>query len=308
MRPAHVAPNRLLQAHDIESNPGPASLTFIQWNCESIAAKATELQLRAKQLNADVLLIQETHLRPCSRLKLAGYTTVRMDRSTARGPSGKVAGGGVLIGIREELSFELVKSPLLAPNDITTDAIAVKIFPNDNVKRSLTVVNVYVPPIRPSAMDTRQQLFDPQRLPHDGESLIFGDFNGHSALWQDGYDKEPDGIGTLLEEFLTDNNFLVANDGQHTCYSHSHGSTSTPDVCLIPAKWASRVSFDVAPEMGGSDHRPIVVRVQVEGNPKPSRPKEARFAYKKAKWDVFAEVLDKELRVPPASRPAVADV
>ena len=60
------------------------SLRILQWNADSLATKIGELRDRVKQLEVDVILIQETKLRGKPTPRIPGYKeAMRSDRIVA---------------------------------------------------------------------------------------------------------------------------------------------------------------------------------------------------------------------------------
>ena len=77
------------------------------------------------------MLLQETNLRPHQPVKVRGYACARQDRTTPRGSSDLVKGGGVMILVRAEGPRSLAYSQLFplprAQEDNTTETVGVRI-------------------------------------------------------------------------------------------------------------------------------------------------------------------------------------
>ena len=110
--------------------------------------------------------------------------------------------------------------------------------------------------------------------------LICGDFNGHSITW--GCDKN-NSQGDRIDDFITDNNICLVNDGSYTYFhpstgtftqaqEHSpkhrniHPSTGTftaIDLSLCSPDIVMEIDFMVESDSYGSDHFPIIVKICV---------------------------------------------
>ena len=90
-------------------------------------------------------------------------------------------GGGVLILVKNGLSYTSLSTKSLSSLDPSSDylAIAVKI----KGAAPIHLFNVYVPPIRSSSSDSRPKSFSPFLLPSSPTTYIFGDFNSHHSSW-----------------------------------------------------------------------------------------------------------------------------
>jgi ribonuclease HI len=239
-----------------------------------------ELENKLATGKVDIALIQETFLRPDKELNIKGFTTYRQDRTEGRGANGPIRGGGVAILVRAGTSHRgRPKQDFCDPRDKTTDAIGVDVHTNGE---TITLVNLYVPPIRTGPEDTRTQRFNPGHLPGDRNTFIFGDVNAHSHAWDPNHTE--DALGIEIEEWMTSAGFLPANTGATTRKDPGSGEETTPDVTLHHATWTSRVDWRVEASLG-SDHLPIAITI---GAPiyRPQHQK-ASWIHSKADWDGY---------------------
>ena len=142
---------------------------------------------------------------------------------------------------------------------------------------TLDLVNYYCPSDKNLVLDTIQ-------VP-DSAFLIAGDFNSQSQSW--GYDRL-DRRGEEIEAWQDENHLLLVNDpsDQHTFYSRAWHTTTTPDIALCTEGLHRRLGRRVESQLGGSDHRPILLTL-VESLPEDS-PNKPRWNYKKANWGLFS--------------------
>ena len=81
---------------------------------------------------------------------------------------------------------------------------------------------------------------------------------------------------------------ILANDptDQHTFYSRRWYSTTTPDLALCTEDVHKKLSRTVGPQLGGSDHRPVLLTLSGCTTSNTFLP--PRWNYKKAKWGLFS--------------------
>ena len=95
-------------------------------------------------------------------LPLSGFSALRSDRTHSRSgilsPGATHASGGVVIFVRQGLSFSELSTSSLSSLDPYSDYVGVNIFLNNS---SVSFLNVYAPPIRSSPPDGRTDSFSP---------------------------------------------------------------------------------------------------------------------------------------------------
>ena len=161
-----------------------------------------------------------------------------------------------------------------------TEHITVKIIlPNSEV----TIVNCYCPPDKNLGL---------HHIPtSEKELLILGDFNSHSPSW--GYDNF-NNRGEQIEDWLTENQLILINkpDDKPTHFSRAWKSTSHPDLGIATDDIHKTIEKSVEGQLGGSDHLPIIYRIETTDPPEIPR-RGASWNYKKADWKKFAEMTNK---------------
>ena len=265
---------------------------IIQWNAGGLSvSKTAELTNFLNVEKPEVIMIQETKLQPHRKFKQPGYSVIRRDRKISRsGNQNQILGGGVATLVKEGLPYKVIEEDLTYSTDDCTEYLTVRIFPS--VEHPITLVNVYIIPIKNITEDVRTQDFNPINWPDDEDRLYIGDMNGHSPLWDDNQPK--DDIGEIIEDWITDNNFNVGNTGEATRINPGTGGRSAPDLCLFNSTWSNKITWKMAGDLG-SDHSTIETTIKVKKEKvKKSRPR-ATFSYKKADWNKFREVLDNQI-------------
>ena len=102
-------------------------------NLNGLKKQHEELKHFIHEQNLDIILLNETHLRPCDKAKIPNYTLYRKDRLHNRG-------GGVAIYTKQ--SIKSTEFPLPQLNTIEACAVLIE---NDNFGE-LIIISVYNPP------------------------------------------------------------------------------------------------------------------------------------------------------------------
>ena len=195
------------------------NLQILQWNANGIRPRRTELLHFLSHNQYDLIFIQESHLSSDSTFRIPGYKTLQKNRfMTRRGTTNSTGnlGGGVLILVKNDLSYTSLSTQSLSSLDPSSDylAIAVKI----KGAAPIHLFNVYVPPIRSSSSDPRPKSFSPFLLPSSPTTSIFGDFNSHHSSW-DSHSSE-DHSGKDLFDWLLSSDLLPLNNPEHHTLLH----------------------------------------------------------------------------------------
>ncbi|GFX57714.1 putative RNA-directed DNA polymerase from transposon X-element [Trichonephila clavipes] len=93
-------------------------LSLISWNANDILNKILEFKIFVEKYSPDVILVQETHLRPVHNISVANYKCYRNDRVTD-GP----ASSGTLVFIKKSIPHFNTPTPQLYHIEATTVTI-----------------------------------------------------------------------------------------------------------------------------------------------------------------------------------------
>ena len=129
----------------------------------------------------DLICIQESNLNLSSSFQISGFPALRSDGTHSRSgifsTDDTDASGGVIIFVRQILSFSKLSTSSLSLLDPYSDYIEINISLNDS--SSLSFLNVYASPIRFSPKDSRANFFSPSIFPSSRNLFILGDLNCH---------------------------------------------------------------------------------------------------------------------------------
>ena len=233
-------------------------LKVYQWNADGIRPKFLELRDQLINFDIDILSIQESKLRKAEKTPfIEGYPTVRKDRNN-------ILGGGLLLFIRIETISVKLHSFEKAGMEILFICLKTTL---------LELYDVYLP-----NNSTQYNLFDPSLIKPGPSSLILGDLNGHSQMWdtlqpQDQHDDE-------ILDWILDNNLHILNYGSATQTSQITSNDSTPNIYLCGSNWKAKTSWRLAELFGSSDHLPILIKINHKIRQQPVVPRAARYRRK----------------------------
>ena len=258
-------------------NNTTGTLTIMHWNAEGVRNKKEELQQFLKANSVDICCIQETHLNESHRFSVRGFETFRLDR-----PSGHK--GGVVTLVKNTIAAAIVDHSNKSDND-DTELLGINIITKG---REITIYNIYSPPSKPLLLE--------KVCPTSERFLVTGDFNSHSPSW--GYAKL-DKKGEYLEDWMLENHLILINkpDDPTTFLSKRWLTTSSPDLALATDDIAKVTKREVCQQLGGSDHRPILLHLQdATSTNKHHQRQKPSWNYKKANWHDFGKYLDRKFK------------
>ena len=162
------------------------------WRSSSQQHRTTSLSLVP---SCRPYLHQESNISSSSSFRIPGFSALHFDRTHSRSgilsPDATHTGGGVVIFVRQGLSFSELSISSLSSLDPYSDYVGINISLNNS--SSVSFLNVYAPPIRSSPTDCRTNSFSPSILPSSRNLFILGDFNCHHPLWDSRATTDPRG-------------------------------------------------------------------------------------------------------------------
>ena len=147
--PLHHRP--LLLAIFLRLLPPPDSLRVLQWNAGGLRARSIELLHFLSSHPVDLICIQESNLNSSSSFRIPGFSALRSDRTHSRSgiltPDITHASSGVLIFVRQGLSFSEPSTSSLSSLDPYSDYVGINI--SLNYSSLVSFLNVYAPLFAP---------------------------------------------------------------------------------------------------------------------------------------------------------------
>ena len=274
------------------SSPSPDSLRILQWNAGDLRARSTELLHFLSSHPVDLICIQEFNLNSSSSFRISGFSALRSDRTHSRSgilsPDATHASGGVVIFVRQDLSFSELSTSSLSSLDPYSEYVGINISLNNS--SSVSFLNVYAPPICSSPTDGRTDSFSPSILPSSTNLFILWDFNCHHSLWDSR--GTSDSRGEEVFDWVISSDLLLPlnKPDTPTLLHRSSGSRSFPNISFAPSTFAFSCSWEVLQDLG-SDHLPILLSVPLSPVFRPNK-RHPSFNFQKARWDGFASHFD----------------
>ena len=107
--------------------------------------------------------------------------------------------------------------------------------------------------------------------------MMLGDFNSHNPLLGSNH-VTPKG-GGVIENFISQNDLCLFNDGSYTFLHSGKGSYSAIDLSFASPTLFDRFSWEAHDDCCGSDHFPIILRALEDDN----HTKQQRWKFKNFK-------------------------
>ena len=249
-----------------------AALNIMQLNICGIGTKKTELAKLMNGQKVHIALLQETVHGDSTDTYITGYTSYACDCKDCR---------GIITYIRNDVTAVAEHLRKDDANDIQ------KVTAWHNNKK-YTIYNVYSPPTSTCQIDDLQE-----SVYHN--TIVAGDFNGHSPLW--GY-PDNNSSGDYLEALNETTNLIIQQDqnSEPTLLHRAHGTLSRPDLTIISSDLDDHCKVQVLPCVG-SDHKPILTTIVKErAEPQSHR---LRWNFKKANWADYKTATEEEFRKKP---------
>ena len=228
----------------------------------------------------DVCLIQETKLSKNNRTPtIKGYAPYRADRAN-------ISGGGLLAYVKKDLDFQKIGNRAKTATEVSS--LRVRIGKNNWIDIS----NVYTPPPNSKGQEIN---FCPEIIPASNNSIICGDFNAHSKMWDE--IQPEDARGEAVENWIIDKQLGILNDGcTPTRHNRGTGGGSVPDLSVCGSKWSGKCVWSVEEDIGGSDHLPILITVQTTVRYQPVLGRKPRWRFKDVDWKKFQEAVEESVQ------------
>ena len=164
--------NRVLPGptNSLPSQPVPSTsrnkLKIYQWNADGIHPKLLELWDRLLNSNINILAVQASKLRKTDKTpSIEGYATIRKDWNN-------ILGGGLLLFIPTDIVSE-------KPHSFEKAGMEILFIRIKATKSSwLDLYNNYLP-----NTSAQHNLFDPSLIKPGPSSLLLGDLNSQSQMW-----------------------------------------------------------------------------------------------------------------------------
>lgn len=229
-------------------------IKILQINIRGLSNNKLLLEDFLNNENIDVAILSEIKMNNKSKINIKNYqihTNFKTNNDDDSYPS-----GGVAILIKKK--FTVIATEL--DNYLPIEAIKIKIT---NTKNTLSIVSIYIPDSSIIGINVLRSKFKNLLHEHHGVSnlIIAGDFNAHHSMWN--LTDKIDDRGVAISELISDSDFLVRNNGDHTFFRMYAGTyyESAIDVTIVSPDLAGIVDWERLIATIGSDHLPIILTI-----------------------------------------------
>ncbi|CAH0562889.1 unnamed protein product [Brassicogethes aeneus] len=259
----------MLTAKTTISKMPPKNLKITLWNSNSLKNKIPSLIHFLNTHPVDILIINETKLKPTDKLKIKGFTSHRQDRPNAN------RGGGVAILVKSHINHTRLKQC-----NSTIEHIILKVS-------NIHIIAAYNPPAnRFSLLDITPffSRFD--------KAILLGDLNATNRLR---HCRRNNANGSILLDFIDITTCTLAYPNEPTHYPPNQTHPSILDIAILKS-----VELAGAPQPVhelDSDHLPVFYTLKTKINPPP--PPKKIYNYKSTNWLQYRNYLKLNTQINP---------
>lgn len=246
-------------------------MKIISWNLNSLKSKLPELQIIVTQNNPDIILLQETRLKPQENYLFKNFILHRKDIHDS-----PIARGGVLVAVKNNIYSE----PVHLQTNLQAAAVTIR-----NPVR-MTFCSIYLHQTDDISEDTLTHLIQQLPTPY----IISGDFNAHNTLWRS---QTTNIRGQNIEKFLHKTDVVLLNTGKNTHFNSYSGNFSAINLSICSSTLAHITTWNPLTSLHSSDHFPLLLNVETQNEQASS--KFPTWKIKEADWTKFTRLVNLQL-------------
>lgn len=250
-------------------------LKIIQWNARSLyKSKLQEFKYNLLLTNPHIVLLSETHWKDHYTAQFSAYQTFALNRPTQ--------GGGVAILVKKNIQT----SPLPLPQSSDIEAIGVTIKTRNNTH--IYIISLYCPNGNSCRRGNIEAILNAPR----NTTIIGGDLNAHSGMWEDG--KPENNNGKIISKYLLNQSNLILATPKNlgTRPSHNNSQNSTIDLTFTSPALGPTTTIHLGPYWS-SDHLPIIININTDLPP--TQLINPNWRFNEEKWEEWNEEISKTL-------------
>lgn len=239
---------------------------IMQWNCQGISNNYADLINLIHDENPDIILLNETWLKPDRNFKIKNYHIERLDRVDG------VRGGGIATLIKNASLCQKIK--------LNLNGLPVKLEVSAIKLENITIINMYCSPDTSLTIRFLQQILNQVFPPF----ILMGDLNGHHPVWGSDISNES---GRNILEIVQQENLVILNDGSETRIHHPHQNKSCIDITIVTPDLANKIFWSVLQKPTHSDHLPTSCVLQRETHHQVLNSPLFKWKIRKANWEEY---------------------
>lgn len=213
------------------------------WNCRGYRNKQNEIIKRAQDY--DIMVLMETKCSQSTKIYISGF------RTYCKESMGK--SGGVVICVRKELEFDIIKEWENIGNNFDIFGIRMR-----NMPEKLNIVAVYKRPMGNVQRRKWQEIFG---IDTRQNTLFIGDFNAHNAMWN--Y-TDTDINGEELWEETFNHDLVCVNPDTLSRMGETGQIGTNIDLAFAIMNLADKIECEQVADTWGSDHFPIKLNIDTD--------------------------------------------
>jgi hypothetical protein len=237
------------------------------WNANGIRNKIGQLIHFINTNHIDIMLLNETKLKPTNKLKIRNYTTLRCDRPTDH------AAGGVAAIIKNNIPHKQLREV-----QSSIEHLIIKL-------QNTTIVAAYNRPDNNFSEQDLENLLNTGR-----KTLLIGDLNAKHTQWNCNRNNTN---GHTLVRYANNDPIQILHTDTPTHFPDNNNTPSTIDLVLNKQNRNLNQPISIA-ELD-SDHNPVIVTLYDTGMK--SDIKRTITSYKHTNWTAFRRTLDEKIKI-----------
>ncbi|XP_017778567.1 PREDICTED: RNA-directed DNA polymerase from mobile element jockey-like [Nicrophorus vespilloides] len=246
-------------------------VTVLSWNIKSIHSNQSDLNRICDTNDIDVVLLNETWLRPGVRCSVPNYKALHNRREDGK--------GGVSLLVKSSIASSISIPSFKHPTNAQ--------FAQTKID-GLLIISAYIPPNVYMRRDAWDRLLSNAERPF----ILMGDLNAHHLHWGHATNNTN---GRELMAAIHAHGLVMLNDMRPTRLKQ--GSPSILDLLLASPEAALNLTSSTWQDTFGSDHYPILCessppRQQVIRSLQPSS--STRINSKRIRWEKYSAELEQE--------------
>lgn len=248
------------------------ALKIIQWNIRSFNANRGNLISLIRKYDPDIVLLNETWSKPNHVTHVKNYNIIRCDREDGY--------GGVATMIKSSIKFQIIKNDINY-STMDTQCIIIKL-------NTLNIINCYSNPNARRFEQDLTKIFSSIQ----GPMILMGDLNAHHILWGSNNNNHK---GNIINNLIDEYNLTIANDGSSTRMIPPGSDPSPLDITLASQEVRHKLTWEVIPDCGYSDHYPTMTVLQMKMDRRyTNQGQHARRNLKKANWSYYKLIAEQK--------------
>ena len=258
----------------------PNTLNILQLNAGGIKTKHGEISDFLHEHNIHIALIQETKLKPNTRLTtFTDYTTLRLDTQPSE--------HGLITLVHKNIQFTNTTQQLTTL--ITDQHTKIQSIKIQIKNKEFNIINLYIPPV--SRTCPRDFLPDLSTLSNTPNLIMAGDFNAHHTSWLNTQNNDPRGthIHDNLIHLIPLNNPTLPT----RIPTQRNQNNTSPDITFCTPNLHTDLTWTPVTALS-SDHLPIITSLKLQ-SPLCSKVKTTFINYRKADWTSYKNYIEDKL-------------